>query len=265
MQKDNNTSWGAVADWYDGVVESDDSYQAQVILPNLLRIIDIQKDETVIDIACGQGYFSRAISEAGADVVGIDIGENLIAIAKEKQDKQEKSDLNKNKKTEFKVGSAETLEGIEDNKFDKAVIVLALQNIENIQKAIASTARVLKPDGKFYIVLNHPSFRISGKTEWGFDEVKNIQYRRNDGYMSESKKEMIMNPGAEVSSQIKTISFHRPLQVYIKALAKAGFSITRIEEWISHKESQPGPRQMAEDKARKEFPMFMAIESNKLL
>jgi ubiquinone/menaquinone biosynthesis C-methylase UbiE len=248
------TSWGEVAGWYDGVVESEDSYQSAVILPNLMRLMSIARGERVLDIACGQGFFSRAFNEAGADVMGIDIGEGLIKIAQEKS-----------REIEYVVGSAEELSGIEEDAFDKAAIVLALQNIENAQKALAAASKILRRDGKLYIVLNHPSFRIPDRSSWGFDEEKAIQYRRIDGYISESKKEMIMNPGSKASEQIKTVSFHRPLQVYAKALFKSGFMISRLEEWVSHKESEPGPRQKVEDKARKEFPMFLALECTKML
>ena len=46
----------------------------------------------------------------------------------------------------------------------------------------------------------------------------------------------------------------------MKIFSKSGFAITRLEEWISHKQSGTGPRQTAEDKARREIPMFMCIE-----
>ncbi|MEN9647367.1 MAG: hypothetical protein RLY57_171 [Candidatus Parcubacteria bacterium] len=251
---EDKTSWGEVAGWYDRVVESDDSYQTKVVLPQLIRVMNITKGERVIDVACGQGFFARAFQNAGAHVTGIDIGENLIAIAREKS-----------KDIEYVVGSAESLQGITDAQYDKATIILALQNIEKLQDTCTSIARVLKSQGKCYIVLNHPSFRIPGRSSWEFDTINYVQYRRVDGYMSESKKEMIMNPGAPIQDQIVTWSFHRPLQVYTKALFKAGFAITRIEEWGSHKESEPGPRQKAEDKARKEFPLFMLLELQKLV
>ena len=71
-----------------------------------------------------------------------------------------------------------------------------------------------------------------------------------------------MHPGKKGSEV--TISFHRPLQYFFKLFSKTGLSVTRLEEWISHKESQNGPRKVAEDKARKEFPLFLALELRKL-
>ena len=71
-----------------------------------------------------------------------------------------------------------------------------------------------------------------------------------------------MNPGEKNTKKKKTtISFHRPLQYYAKIFAANNFSITRIEEWISHKESEKNAkRKKEEDIARKEIPMFMMIE-----
>jgi hypothetical protein len=36
-----------------------------------------------------------------------------------------------------------------------------------------------------------------------------------------------------------------------------------MEEWESHKKSQPGPRAKAEDQARKEIPLFLYLEAVK--
>ena len=60
--KKKKTSWGKVATWYDEYLEGEkDSYQRQVILPNLVRLVAPRKGLRVLDIACGQG-FSRAHS-----------------------------------------------------------------------------------------------------------------------------------------------------------------------------------------------------------
>jgi len=248
----NKTSWGQEAEWYDALLSMDDTYQKEVILPNMIRLMDIQPGCRILDLACGQGYFSKAFAERGAEVLGTDISFQLIEIAKQKIGPREK----------YMVLPADKLAGnIGPKTFDKVCIILALQNIENYQETIAEAVRVLKPGGKFYIILNHPSFRIPKMTSWGWDEVLKIQYRRVDSYLSESKAKIEMHPGSKKASV--TYSFHRPLQLYFKALAKNGFFVTRLEEWNSHKKSLPGARQSAEDTARKEIPMFMMIEAEK--
>jgi ubiquinone/menaquinone biosynthesis C-methylase UbiE len=247
------TSWGGVSTWYDKLVESDDSYQTKVIRPNLLRFIGEVKNARVLDLACGQGYFSRLIREAGADVVGVDISKELIAYAKQKAG---------DRGIVYEVSPAHKLPFLKDHSVDVVVCVLAFQNIENLNDVMKELARVLSPKGKIVLVLNHPAFRIPQASDWGFDDKKQVQYRREDLYLSEKTVAIDMNPG--VARSEKTISFHRPLQYFFKMFNKHGFAVSRLEEWISHKASQPGPRQKAEDRARKEFPMFMAFELKKV-
>jgi hypothetical protein len=108
--------------------------------------------------------------------------------------------------------------------------------------------------------LNHPAFRIPDHSSWQFDEEHNIQFRRIDTYMSETEKKIDMTPGTrKLDEKNFTVSFHRPLQYYAKAFTNAGFTMTRLEEWISPKRSQEGPRKKAEDHARKEFPLFLCL------
>jgi hypothetical protein len=60
-----------------------------------------------------------------------------------------------------------------------------------------------------------------------------------------------------------TWTFHKPIEQYVKALRNAGLLIDAIEEWPSHKTSTSGPRAAAENVARKEIPMFLAIRAVK--
>jgi hypothetical protein len=71
----------------------------------------------------------------------------------------------------------------------------------------------------------------------------------------------LVHPGRQGSEV--TISYHRSLQDFSKALTKAGFVISKMEEWISHKRSGKGPRQKAEDTARREIPLFLMLEARK--
>lgn len=244
------TSWGAVSNWYDDVVSDSDSYQNKVILPNVLRILSIKPKQKVLDLACGQGFFARHFAKGGGDVTGVDISPELIEIAKKDSPNE----------VRHEVSSAEDLSIFANSSFDVVTIILALQNIEKISQVFKECKRVIKKDGRVVIVLNHPVLRIPKQSSWGFDEIKKIEYRRIDAYLSESKSEIEMHPGKK--DGIKTLSFHRPLQMYFKTLANSGFAVTRLEEWSSHKVSEEGPRKIAEDKARKEFPLFMCLECN---
>lgn len=261
MSKNNtpDTSWGSVADWYsDHLSNNIDTYQRQVILPNLRRLLDIKKGERVLDLACGSGFFTREFAQAGARALGVDIAPELIKLAEQRESKNKNTDKN----IEYKVAGADNLKFIENKTIDKVVMVLALQNIENVKGVLSEVKRVLKQSGKLYLVLNHPAFRIPGESSWGWDEEDKTQYRRVDQYLSEKKTAIQMHPGADPNK--RTLSFHRPLQYYFKLMGTAGFGVTRLEEWISHRESQVGPRRVAEDRARHEFPLFLYLEAGVL-
>ncbi len=252
MKKNDETSWGPVAGWYDEMLHDEKSFQKNVIVPNLLRLMNIQKGESVLDLACGTGYFSNIFFKEGALVQGVDIGAELIQIAKESSPVS----------IQYSVSSADKIPQIKTSSLDKVVIVLALQNIENVAGVLAECKRVLKSSGSLYIVMNHPAFRIPQSSEWGWDESKNIEYRRIEKYLSESKISIDMHPGEKKKQ--KTISFHRSLQYYFKQFAKSNFCVTRLEEWISHRQGPKGKRFVANERARKEIPLFLFLEVKKI-
>jgi ubiquinone/menaquinone biosynthesis C-methylase UbiE len=245
-------------------------------MPNLLRVLDPRPSETILDIACGQGFFSREIAKTGAKVVACDIAKELIDLARKHQDQ------GKDKNIDYHVSAANVLGFCPSGSINAAIIVLALQNIEDISGVFHECAKVLKSSGpsglgsRLIIVLNHPAFRIPKHSSWQWDEPAHAQYRRVDAYMSDTRERIDMNPGTTLSPSHDqkdnmskkdknfTVSFHRPMQVYFKALAKAGFVVTHLEEWISHKQSDAGPRAKEEDRIRKEIPMFLMIEAGRV-
>lgn len=242
-----NTSWGNVADWYDKHLDDDNTYHAQVVLPNLLRVVDLQPNESMLELGCGQGFFLQKFSSFSKKLSGVDLGKALIAKAVEREIS-----------ADFLVASADDQNILKGQTFDVITIILALQNMKNIPAVTQNLKRLLNKNGRVCIVLNHPSFRIPQNSSWGMDKETKTQYRRIDSYMSEFEAKIDMTPGKKFKKEF-TQSFHRPLQVYMKAFAKEDFAITKIEEWISHRKSEMGPWSKSENKARKEIPLFMCL------
>jgi ubiquinone/menaquinone biosynthesis C-methylase UbiE len=240
------THWGNVAIWYDKTVTNPNSFQNAVIGPNLLRLMNLQKSDVVLDMACGSGFFAQKIALNVAKVVAVDLGLDLINLAKKN---------NNCPNVEYLYDNAESwCRG----EYDQILICLALQNIQHPESVIANFAKMLKKNGKINIVLNHPAFRISQNSEWVWDDQNYCQFRRIDKYLSNQKSEIIMNP-SNPNSQV-TLSFHRPLQFWFKLFAKNNLCVSNMEEWISHIPQDQGPKTQALENARKEFPMFMYLE-----
>lgn len=247
------TDWDNVADWYDQLVgESGSEYHREVVLPGVLRLLAAQKNEQVLDIACGQGVLCRILNERGAVVTGVDAAQGLINSARERGPEP----------ITYLTGDARQLSFLPPDRFSAAACLLAIQNIHPIQGVFEGVARTLRPDGRFVLVMMHPSFRGPKETSWGWDESKGVQYRRVDRYLEPRKTPITTHPGKDAAGY--TWSFHKPLELYVKALAKAGLLIDALEEWASHKSSDSGPRAKAENVARKEIPMFLALRARKV-
>jgi ubiquinone/menaquinone biosynthesis C-methylase UbiE len=250
--KKNETSWQNVSEWYDKAVGKDGHYyHQQVILPKSLLLLNLKKDSSLLDLACGQGVLARRISEE-VYYVGLDIAPNLISQAKH---------LDKNKKHFYFVTDISKELPIEKNDFTHASIILALQNIKSPAEVIKNVHRHLKKNGQLLVVINHPYLRIPRQSRWGIDEQNKIQYRRIDRYMTHLAIPITTHPGHGEKSEI-TWSYHVPFSEYAEMLSEHGFVIEKLEEWISDKHSV-GDKAKMENRARKEFPLFMALLARK--
>lgn len=245
--REHRTSWEKSADWYDRIIgeRGSELYQA-VVIPGALKLLDVKRGDRVLDLGCGQGVFCRAMAQKGAEVTGVDASPTLIQKAKTYPVRPPIRYLARDAAHIGDLG-----------EFDALSAILCVQNMEKLDDVTAAAARALKPGGRMLWVMNHPAFRIPRQSSWGFEDERKLQYRRLDAYSSELCIPIVMHPGKHDSES--TVSFHRSLAGLTKHGFAHGLVLGGIEEWHSHKESQPGPRARAENRARKEFPLFLAL------
>ncbi|MBP9842032.1 MAG: class I SAM-dependent methyltransferase [Simkaniaceae bacterium] len=240
------SSWKNVSKWYDSIVSKEGHYYHQhVVIPGTLKLLNLEPSHSLLDLACGQGILARHVP---CNYLGIDGAEGLISAAK------------KHSKHRFQVHDLTQPLELKET-FSHAAIILALQNIFPQEQVIATAHKYLNPHGSLVIVMNHPCFRIPRQTHWGVDEVKKLQYRRVDRYLSPMKIPILVNPGQPTSE--KTWSYHSSLTDLSRLFLKGGFYIAEIQEWVSDKTST-GSKAKMEDFARKEFPLFLAFRLVKI-
>lgn len=246
-----HTSWERVAGWYKGHLQQEDFLQKDVVIPGVLALLtDAPLDAPHLDVACGEGTFARAFIRAfpRRRYTGIDASPSLIRAAQNKH----------LPKSEFLVDDAQQLKRLpSEARFGSASCILAIQNIEQPDRVFRAVARRLAPRGSFVLVLNHPCFRQPRQSGWGWDEERKIQYRRVDRYLGSYDMPIIAHPGKQ--PDVTTTSFHRPVRDYLRAAIDAGFMIDGYDEWTSPAKSNSGPRAKAENIARVEIPLFLAI------
>ncbi len=256
--RSQSSSWQPVASWYNKITgEGGHYFHQHVVIPGVLRLLGLNSKPNIqhtkpniLDIACGNGVLGKALPQ-NVGYTGLDIAPSLIEEAK-------KTDKNHNHK--YIVSDITKSLNIKGD-FNAAAIVLALQNISNPEAVFENVSKLLTVNSKLVIVLNHPAFRIPRQSSWGIDENTKMQYRRIDKYMSPMEIPITTHPGERFSPN--TLSYHFPISAYSKMLKDVGFAIELIEEWTSDKESV-GRNSKMENRARNEFPLFMAILAIKI-
>jgi trans-aconitate methyltransferase len=102
----------------------------------LVTLLAPQRGERILDLGCGSGQLTRAISESGAHVTGLDNSASMIDTAR-----HEYPDLS------FVLADAKDF--LFDQPFDAVFSNAALHWVKPPEKAVACVARCLRPGGRF--------------------------------------------------------------------------------------------------------------------
>jgi SAM-dependent methyltransferase len=247
-----DTSWNSHATWYQNLVgQKGHYYHRQLILPGVLRLLDLQEKDRVIDFGCGQGIFAAAMPKVAA-YLGIDLAPQLLHFARQNIHRQE---------CQFRLFDLCQIIKQAEASWTKGVMILSLQNMREPAIALQNAAAFLQKDAELIIVLNHPCFRIPRQSFWAVDNKSKQQYRGIYRYLSPLEVPIEMHP-----SQGKTElswTFHHSLQDFSQMLFEQGFLIEQIEEWASDKESQ-GKAAKMENRSRAEIPLFLTLKVKKV-
>jgi ubiquinone/menaquinone biosynthesis C-methylase UbiE len=171
--------------------------------------------QEVCVVACGQGREARYLALQGAVVTGVDLSEKLL----------EKARLHESAGISYRHGDAHTLEGLADDTFDGVVCYMALMDIPNLDEAVHSMARVLKPGGWFVIAITHPCFKTPATGEL-VDHVDQSIRRTVGKYFVEGYWD---GPGVRRNA-LPVGAYHRTLSTYVNTLTGAGLTIEQLRE-----------------------------------
>ncbi|QES51588.1 class I SAM-dependent methyltransferase [Streptomyces venezuelae] len=224
---------------YDGIGEAFEGFKALPLtrfgeVPSFLGMVGDVTGRSVLDLACGTGFYSREFKRRGAtDVLGVDISVEMIAAAQEIEQREPLG-------VQYEVGDVGELRPFE-RRFDIALGVQCLNYAEDIaamERMCRNIHRSLVPGGEFFVLAQKP--------DYGFDCASLDTY----GFLCEPVEEEI-ETGTRVRvtallepEPITIISSAPRRDVYEKCLQAAGFSAV---EWVPLQVSEAGIREFGEE------------------
>jgi SAM-dependent methyltransferase len=208
-----------IAGWYDDAIrEGALAPFHDWIVPITVDLAGGVEGYRVLDLACGQGVVARRLAERGASVLGVDVSEKLLDLAR-RYERDEPRGI------EYERGDARTLDAVPDGAFDGVVCNMSLMDIPDLDATLGTVSRVLRPGGWFVFSVVHPVCQTPGSPLWAREggTVVGVEIRDYfaEGYWRRGNPEGVRG---------KLGAHHRTLSTYVNGLARAGLFIERLLE-----------------------------------
>lgn len=115
----------------------------------VMRIVRRSHAQKIMDVATGTGDLAIAMAKRveGTHILGIDLSEEMLQVARTKIEKLGLSD-----RIEVHKGDAENLNIVESDSIDAATVAFGVRNFENLEGGLSEIYRTLKPGGKFVVL-----------------------------------------------------------------------------------------------------------------
>jgi SAM-dependent methyltransferase len=207
---DGSARYDPVAEFY--IDQQPDSYDTDIDVA-LFDLIGPLEGARVIDIACGHGRITRELARRGARVVGVDLAPALVehALTAEQADPLD---------IIYILDDAAANDLLLGETFDIAVSNHGLSDIDDLDGVLDNVHRLVRPGGRFVLLILHPCFPGRGSTVAA-------SWAPGAGYYSEG---WWITDAPNSTLRQKVGANHRKLSTYLNALIDRGFAIDALAE-----------------------------------
>jgi len=240
LSKESQTRWDGIAEfWDDYMGEHSNRFHREIVKPKTEELLAIEEGQTILDIACGNGNFSRRLADLGAKVVAFDYSAKMIERAKIRS----KDYLNSIEYQVIDATNYASLIELGTEKFDGAVANMALMDIADITSLTKALQQLLKKNGVFIFSIPHPCFQAPStrkihETEDINGEIVTRNSVQISKYLAPEPIETIGIRGQPVPH----IIFHRPLSYYVNLFLSSNFVLDGWEEPSFEKDEESNKR-----------------------
>ena len=202
-------------DGYKKLRGNEASANALFEMPALFSLLPDLTGKKVIALGCGFGeHCIQYIRDGAAKVVGIDISEKMLEVAKSENSDPHVTYINLPMEDISEIGET----------FDVAISSLALQYVEDFGALVKDVYEILNEDGLFVFSQENPiNTCFSGGSRWTKDENGNKLYANLANYSLEGERE-----SKWFVDGVK--KYHRTFSTICNTLIEAGFTIERMIE-----------------------------------
>lgn len=234
-------------DGYKKLRDNDLSYNDLLEQPAMAKMLPGLNGKSVLDLGCGYGHNCMDFVQKGASkVVGIDISEKMLSVAKTESAHEKIEYLN------MSMTDISTL----NKKFDFIYSSLAFHYVNDFEAFSKDMYSILNKGGQLLFSQEHPiiTATLDGNGHFNKDENGNRISYTFSNYNEPGERRIHWYVDG-------VVKYHRTLSGVINALTKAGFIIEEICE--------PTPEAWAIEKLPtivKEYikPNFLIVKANKL-
>ncbi|KPL00348.1 MAG: hypothetical protein AMK75_05645 [Planctomycetes bacterium SM23_65] len=238
LNEENRTIWDANAEWWDDRIGDGNAFQDELIEPTQERLLAIRSEETVLDVGCGAGRFTRRLAELGAHVVAFDFSEKFIARARKRTPKEMTN-------IEYHVIDATDeaqMLPLGRDRFDAAVATVLLMDLADVAPLMRALSEMLKVGGRFVFSLSHPCFHTAESSKFTEVAEEDGRYVVKSGVkVTGYRTPVAYRTEGIIGQPEKQYCFHRPLSLLFRTAFESGFVIDGFEE--------PGLHPPAEDES----------------
>lgn len=149
----------------------------------VMRIVRRAKAHKIMDVATGTGDLAIAMAKRvdRTQILGVDLSEEMLAVARRKVEKQGLEE-----RIMLAKGDAENLDMVSSESIDAATVAFGVRNFENIERGLSEIYRTLKPGGKLVVLeFSMPKNRL---VRWVYSQYAHRLLPRIGGMISKDKK-----------------------------------------------------------------------------